>query len=727
MVRLTELERDIQSGTWLQSLTGRLSGEERALVTQAHEYAVSVYGEQLHPGGQRWLDHARGTAGVLGALRLDGESLAAALLLGVDENRETGESIEGRFGAGVAALVRGVATMAPIQALRGRADAQARSSDKAHQLEALRKMLLAMVQDVRVVLIKLADQVQLLRHLATQAVSDARLEAAQDTLELLAPLANRLGVWQLKWELEDLAFRCREPDVYKSIARGLDERRVDREAYIARVVDLLREELRRSGVRAEVAGRPKHIYSIWSKMRRKGAAFDELSDVRAVRVMVDDVKDCYTALGIVHNLWTPIPREFDDYIARPKANDYRSLHTAVVGPDERVLEVQIRTFEMHQHAELGVAAHWRYKESARTDARYDRTVSWLRKILDWREELPEAGDLAETFRAELFEDSVFVLTPQGRVIDLPRGATPIDFAYRVHSELGHRCRGAKVNGQMVPLDHVLSSGQIVEIVAARQGGPSRDWLNPGLGFIRSSRARAKVRQWFHSQAHEQSVATGRASLEKELARLGRTHMRFEDLAAALGYPAVEELFAAQSRGEISVRALTAAARGEVGVHRAPAPGVPGPTSPARSAPAGVLIVGVDRLLTQLARCCKPAPPDEIVGFVSRGRGVTLHRRGCANVPRLPSERLIVAEWGRQDGLSRFAVDVEILGGGHPALMRDVLDILSREKVRVLSSNSIARDLSARLLFTLEVESVIQLERLLKLVAELPGVARARRR
>jgi GTP pyrophosphokinase len=728
MVKLKDLERDFQSDTWLQALTERLQPAERELVERAHERAAAAYDGRLHPSGELWLDHARGAAGVLGALRMDGESLAAALLLGIDaDSTAAGGQMAREFGAAVVALIQGVARMAPIQALRGRADAVVRSSDKVQQLEALRKMLLAMVQDVRVVLIKLADQVQLLRYVATRGASNARYEAAQDTFELLAPLANRMGVWQLKWELEDLAFRCRDPDVYKSIARGLDEKRVDREAYIGTVAALLSAELGRSGIRGEVAGRPKHIYSIWNKMQRKGVAFDDLFDVRALRVVVDDVKDCYTVLGLVHNLWTPIPHEFDDYIARPKANDYRSLHTAVFGPDGRVLEVQIRTRDMHQHAEFGVAAHWRYKESAKVDARFDRTVSWLRKILDWREELGEAGDIAEFFRTRLFDDSVFVLTPQGRAIDLPRGATPIDFAYHVHTDLGHRCRGAKVNGHMVPLDYSLSSGQAVEILATREGGPSRDWLNPSLGFIRSNRARAKVRTWFNSRAHEQTVAAGRAALEKELSRLGRTLMRFEDLAAALHFARVEDMFAAQARGEISARALQAAVRGRAAAAEVPAAGTPSAQAIARGTPGGVLIVGVDRLLTQLARCCKPAPPDEIIGFVTRGRGVTVHRHSCTNVSRLPRERLIFAEWGRQESVTRFPVEVEILAGSHPALMRDVLDILSREKVRVLSSSSSAKELSARISFTLEVESVSQLDHLLGLLKELPGVAQARRR
>jgi GTP pyrophosphokinase len=443
-------------------------------------------------------------------------------------------------------------------------------------------------------------------------------------------------------------------------------------------------------------------------------------------VLVKDVKDCYAVLGLVHQLWTPIPGEFDDYIAKPKANDYRSLHTAVVGPESRVLEVQIRTREMHQHAELGVAAHWRYKEAARADPRFDRRLSWLRNILDWREDLADAAELAESFRGELFDESVYVLTPQGRVIDLPQGATPVDFAYHVHTDLGHRCRGARVDGQMVPLNSTLANGQMVEIVAAREGGPSRDWLNPALGYLHSHRARAKVRQWFNSRALDETIAQGRAALEKELHRLGASGVGLEDLAARLGYARPEDLFAAFLRGEIGARQLQVAVRGE----DRSAPSEPSALHPVgvRSPSAGgVLIVGVDRLLTVLGRCCKPAPPDPIVGFVTRGKGVTVHRQDCSNVRRLPAERLIAAEWGRQSGDVRFAVDIEIEAGSRAELLRDIPDLLSREKVRVLGSRSQARDLSMRAGYTVEITGLNQLHRLLDQIRELPGVLSARRR
>ena len=599
-----------------------------------------------------------------------------------------------------------------------------KTNDRASQLEALRKMLLAMAQDVRVVLIKLADQVQWLRELASKEDADAREDAARETLELFSPLANRLGVWQLKWELEDLAFRCLEPETYRNLARQLDEKRKDRETYIGEVIRILRIELKAAGIEAEVSGRPKHIYSIWRKMQRKGVGLDELFDVRAVRVMVEDVKDCYAVLGIVHNLWTPIPREFDDYIARPKANDYRSLHTAVVGPDSRVLEVQVRTHEMHQHAELGVAAHWRYKEAVKGDPGLDDKISWLRSVLEWKDELADAAELAEYFKTDLFQDMVYVVTPQGRVVDLPRGSTPVDFAYHLHSELGHRCRGAKVNGQIVPLTYALSNGQRVEIIVAREGGPSRDWLNPALGYIKSNRARAKVRQWFNSQQSDEAITHGRAVLDKDLQRLGKTGQNLEELASRLEFGDVNELFAALGRGEVTPRQLQSAVLGEeVPEDKLPVhPAHPRPTA----APSGILIVGVDKLLTVLARCCKPAPPDSIVGFVTRGRGVTVHRADCRNVARLPQERLIASDWGKT-GASKFPVDIEVIAGSHPALMRDILDVFTREKVRVASSTSHNQDLNAKMAFTLEVEGLPQLTRLLGSVRDISGVASARRK
>ena len=725
MVKLADVNRDIASDQWLEALTARMPRAERDLVIRADAWAQQNYAGSVHPTGQSWIDHARSAAGVLGSLRVGGEAVAAMLLLGAPiAARSEHDALNAAFGAAVISLVDGVASMAQIQALRGRNVASPKMNDRASQLEALRKMFLAMAQDVRVVLIKLADQVQWLRELAAGEDTDARESAARETLELFAPLANRLGVWQLKWELEDLAFRCLEPETYRNLAHQIDEKRKNRETYIEEVIRILRAELQGAGIAAEVNGRAKHIYSIWRKMQRKGVGLDDLFDVRAVRVMVEDVKDCYAVLGVVHNLWTPIPREFDDYIARPKANDYRSLHTAVVGPDGKVLEIQVRTHEMHQHAELGVAAHWRYKEAIKGDPALDNKISWLRNVLEWKDELAGAADLAEYFKTDLFQDMVYVVTPQGRVVDLPRGSTPVDFAYHLHSELGHRCRGAKVNGHIVPLTYALSNGQRVEIITAKEGGPSRDWLNPALGYIKTNRARAKVRQWFNNRQLDEAIANGRAVLEKDLQRLGKTGQNLEELAAKLEFAGVNELFAALGRGEVTPRQVQSAALGEEGPQdNLPAHAVQRPKT---LAPSGILIVGVDKLLTVLAKCCKPAPPDGIVGFVTKGRGVTVHRLDCHNVARLPQERLIAADWGKT-GASKFPVDIEVIAGSHPALMRDILDIFTREKVRVASSASHSQDLSAKMTFTLEVEGLPQLARLLASVRNISGVESARRK
>jgi len=724
MVKLTEIDPQEQSERWLDSLTARLPQPERDLVMRAHGWAQQHYPGRAHATGQPWLDHVRAAAGILGSLRVGGEALAAMLLLGAPiATRADRDALQAAFGPSVVSLVEGVASMAQIQALRSKGATGAKSDDRASQLESLRKMFLAMAQDVRVVLIKLADQVQWLRELAPRQ-PDAREDIARETLELFSPLANRLGVWQLKWELEDLAFRCLEPVTYQKLARQLDEKRKDRETYIDEVVRILLAELTSARIAADVSGRPKHIYSIWRKMQRKGVGLNDLFDVRAVRVLVEDVKDCYAVLGIVHNLWTPIPREFDDYIARPKANDYRSLHTAVVGPDSRVLEVQVRTNEMHQHAELGVAAHWRYKESVKSDRSLDDKISWLRNVLEWKDELTDASELAEYFKTDLFQDMVYVVTPQGRVVDLPRGSTPVDFAYQLHTELGHRCRGAKVNGHIVPLTHALSNGQRVEIIAAKEGGPSRDWLNPTLGYIKSNRSRTKVRQWFNVQQLDAAIAHGRAVLEKDLQRLGKTGQNLEALASRLGLSDVNELFAALGRGDVTPRQVQAAVLGEeIPKDKSSVPQAPAlPTT----APEGILIVGVDKLLTMLARCCKPAPPDPIMGFVTRGRGVTVHRADCSNVARLPQERLIAADWGKT-GASKFPVDIEIIAGGNPGLMRDILDVFTREKVRVASSTSFSEELNAKMAFTLEVEGLPQLARILVQVRDISGVASARRR
>ena len=739
-LEVREAARGTRPEDWLAHFEAQRPESERTLLVKAHALAVELYRPSDTVAGAPALAHCRSIAEILHELRLDGETLAAALLAAVPAVRADAEGLIGeRVSPAVARLVDGVGRMDQIRTLRSRVDGAGTSAERGAQLESLRKMLLAMVQDMRVVLIALADETQRLRFVAGQGDANTRSALARETFDVFAPLANRLGVWQLKWELEDLAFRCGDPDTYRSIARQLDEKRRDREEFISEVMARLIGELNAAGIKGEVTGRPKHIYSIYRKLAKKDLTLKELFDIRGVRVLVDDVKDCYAVLGLVHNLWTPLPREFDDYIAKPKPNNYRSLHTAVVGPDGKVLEVQIRTHEMHQQCEYGIAAHWRYKEQGtrggggqrREAAQFDERVAWLRQILEWRDQLGGATDLAEHFRTGLFEDTVYVLTPQGRVIDLPRGSTPVDFAYHVHSDLGHRCRGARVDGRMVPLNHALDNGETVEIVAATTGGPSRDWLNPELGFIHSSRARNKVRQWFNNQNLETSIAQGRQVVEKILQREGATALALDRLAAKLGHAKVDDFLAEVGRSELTNRSIANAVHELVAPTPVEAPSaevvLPTVARPTTRAPGSILVVGVDRLLTGVARCCKPAPPDPIIGFVTKGKGVSIHRRSCANVQRLPAERLIEAQWGADAATGSFAVDVEIEGDADPGLTRELLDVFGRERVRVLAMTARNRDLNARLLFTLEVSSLDHLNRLLTQVRQLPSIASARRR
>jgi GTP pyrophosphokinase len=538
--------------------------------------------------------------------------------------------------------------------------------------------------------------------------------------------------------MEDLSFRYIEPELYKKIAQMLDQKRVERERYISSAIEILRIELEKIGMKAEITGRPKHIYSIWNKMRAKQLDFDQVYDVRALRVIVPTARDCYSVLGIAHDLWEPIPKEFDDYISRPKGNNYQSLHTAVLGPGGRTLEVQIRTEEMHRQAEFGIAAHWRYKESgkaARSDGVFDNKIAWLRELLAWRDEVADGAGWAEKTKRAALDDTIYVLTPQGKVIDLPSGATPVDFAYTLHTDLGHRCRGAKVDGHMVPLDTPLQSGQRVEIVAAKAGGsqplgPSRDWLNPALGFLKSHRARGKVRQWFNAQAHAATVAQGRATVEKEQRREGALQANLEQLAHKLGFAKHDELFAAVARDEVNLRQLQAALRELAGLVSAPKPEIQ-PEKKAKAKPAqdgGLLIVGVDRLMTQLAKCCKPVPPDPVRGFVTRGKGVTVHREDCESMKRLAErspERLIEAQWGPTPG-GAYPVDVLVTAADRQGLLRDIGEALARERINVTAVRTQSRADIAHMRFSFEVADVAQLRRAFAAVKEVAGVIRAGR-
>ena len=726
MVSVVQLHAQNSAAAALDPIAEGLSGQQRALVARALEFAEPLYaGHTLSTGEPVW-PHAVGLGASLASIGLDPAGRAAGVLFAAPKYVGDIEPLREAFGDDVAALAAGVERLYQLRVLT-------RGTQQQHH-EVLRKMVLGMVEDIRVVLIRLASRTQTLRWFAKNPVAE-RTGYARETLDIYAPLANRLGVWQLKWELEDLSFRFLEPDVYKKIAKMLDEKRVEREHYIADAMALLARELQAAGVKAEIAGRPKHIYSIWNKMRSKGLDFSELYDVRALRVIVGSPKDCYAALGVVHDLWQPIPREFDDYISRPKGNMYQSLHTAVIGPGGKTLEVQRRTEEMHRHAEFGVAAHWRYKEAGtatRAEGKFEEKIAWLRELLAWRDEVADSASWAEKTRQAALDDTVYVVTPQGKVVDLPAGSTPIDFAYALHTDLGHRCRGAKVDGHLVPLETPLRSGQRVELVVAKSGGPSRDWLSTERGFAKSPRARQKIRQWFNSEALAETVATGRAMVEKEIKREGGAQAGLDALAARLGFARQDDLYAAVARDEVNLRQLQAALRAKAGAAAPaarPAPRAPAPRRAASAAGgSGVLVVGIDRLLTQLSKCCKPVPPDPIRGFVTRGKGVSIHREDCPSLKRLSEqspERLIEAQWGGKTG-GTYPVDMVVTAGDRPGLLRDLGDALAREHINVTAVRTQSREELAFMRFTFDVADLAQLRRAFASVKNVPGVIRAAR-
>ena len=700
-----------------------------ALIERALAFARPLYeGQALSTGEPMW-PHALGLGASLASIGVDPAAQAAGVLFAVPKMLDDPERLKAEFGEEIAGLAAGVERLYKLRVLT-RASA-------GEQNEILRKMVLGMVEDIRVVLIRLASRTQTLRWFAKNP-SEERKAYARESLDIYSPLANRLGVWQLKWELEDLSFRFIEPELYKKIAQMLDERRIEREQYIANSIDVLSRKLKEAGVQNEITGRPKHIYSIWNKMRAKQLDFAEVHDVRALRVIVPTAPDCYSVLGIVHDLWEPIPKEFDDYISRPKGNNYQSLHTAVIGPGGRTLEVQIRTEEMHRQAEFGIAAHWRYKENrktSRTDSAFDNKIAWLRELLAWRDEVADGANWTERTKKASLDDTIYVITPQGKVLDLPAGSTPVDFAYALHTDLGHRCRGARVDGQMVPLDRSLASGQRVEIVAAKAGGPqplgpSRDWLNPALGFIKSHRARHKVRQWFNAQSLAQTVAHGRAIVEKEQRREGATQANLEQLAQRLGFAKPDELFAAVAREEVNLRQLQTALRGLTGsvAAVAPEPGKGRKTRTRKAGDSGLLIVGVDRLLTQLAKCCKPVPPDPVRGFVTRGKGISVHREDCASLKRLAErspERLIDAQWGAKSDAA-YPVDVLVTAADRQGLLRDIGEALARERINVTAVRTQSRGDLAYMRFSFEVADTAHLRRAIATVKDVSGVIRVGR-
>jgi GTP pyrophosphokinase len=694
---------------------------------QARRLALLASTSARLPAAAPAVERARALVEIVGRLTDDADILMGAtlwpLLSAGVLTREQAAA------AGSSAAQRIATELTRLDALPVVTSRQGTATLPTNQAEALRKMLLAIVTDPRLVLIKLAGQLHLLRE-SRSAPAAERERIARESREIYAPLANRLGVWQLKWELEDWSFRYLEPDNYKLVAGWLAAKRTDRETYIAEVVALLREHLTKAGIVADIAGRPKHIFSIWRKMQRKGLSFDQLYDIRAVRILVNTVADCYAALGIVHGLWPYIPGEFDDYIATPKDNLYRSLHTAVIGPGKLPVEIQIRTSEMHDHAELGVAAHWRYKEGGKSDAAYEQKIVWLRQILEPAERDGESEhDFLERVRTEVFEDRVYALSPRGEVIELPRGATPLDFAYHIHTDLGHRCRGAKVNGRMVPLNQVLQNGDQVEIIAGKQLAPSRDWLVPSLGYLVSQRNRHKVRAWFRKLDEDQNRQQGKHILERELQRLAIHSVTLPDLVGEFGLDNADALYLAIGEGEINTAQITGAIQRRARPQELPSPVARRHTAQPKETP-GITVEGVGDLLSHFARCCGPVPPEPIAGYVTLGRGVSIHRQDCANLRRLQTtsaDRLIAVEWGSAADQT-FPVDVNVRAFDRRGLVRDISAVLADSKINIHAMNTVtnAADGIADMSVTITVHDLQELSRVLARIQGLPNVLSVRR-
>lgn len=670
-------------------------------------------------------------AEILVDLNLDQDALIAAILYrAVREEELPLDTVRDQFGPQVANMIEGVLRMAAIHTQHKSTRAAILGQNET-QGEAVRKMLVAMIDDVRVALIKLAERTCAIRAVK-HAPAARKYKVAREVSDIYAPLAHRLGVGQLKWELEDLSFRYLEPQDYKKIAKLLDEKRLDRQRYIENVQTILQGEVEKAGIQSEIQGRAKHIYSIWRKMKRKSISFSQVYDIRAFRVLVPDVRDCYTVLGIVHSLWRHIPREFDDYIASPKSNGYRSLHTAVIGPEGKVVEVQIRTHAMHEDAELGVCAHWVYKG---TDAKgnshsrgYEEKVNWLRQVLEWHDELGGIEEMVEELGADVETDRIYVLTPEGHVVDLARGGTPIDFAYKIHTDIGHRCRGAKVNGRIVPLNHQLKIGDQVSVLTGRDASPSRDWLNPDLGYVHSNRARAKIRHWFKSLDRDQNLAEGRAMLMRELQRFNLPKLDMDIVATRVNYANADDMYAAIGAGDLRLMQVVHAAESLANPGRPDEIQVGEVTEHKTSG--DLIIHGVGNMLTSIANCCKPVPGDPVVGFITLGRGVSIHRQDCVNLLQLKSrepERIIEVTWG---GRSRrtYPVDITILAYDRTGLLRDIMMIMANANLNVTSVNTLSnKDASqADMKLTLEIEDIDALGKVMAQLSKIPNVADVRR-
>ncbi|MBN2117067.1 MAG: bifunctional (p)ppGpp synthetase/guanosine-3',5'-bis(diphosphate) 3'-pyrophosphohydrolase [Anaerolineales bacterium] len=726
----------------LEQLPENYTLTERELIQRAYRVAEEAHQDQKRHSGEPYINHCLAVASILADLHVPPEVIAAGLLHDtVEDTSVTLNDLKKDFGETIAVLVDGVTKLTNLprvsrddqhaEKLNGNngtepSDASANDGTLGRKQdlvsETLRKTFLAMGDDVRVVIIKLADRLHNMRTLGFMP-EPKRKRIAKETLDIFAPLANRLGIWQIKWELEDLGFRYLNPEKYKEIAEQIQERRPDREVQIEAIKAILSELLESHHIQAEISGRPKHIYSIYKKMTQKGKPFDLVRDVRAVRLIVPDVPSCYAALGVIHTHWRPIPGEFDDYIAAPKDNFYQSLHTAVIYDDKRPLEVQIRTTEMHENAEYGIAAHWRYKEGTHRDKSYEQRINWLRNMMEWRTDVNDAQEFLEGMKSDVFQDRVYVFTPRGDIIDLSAGSTPIDFAYHVHTDIGHRCRGARVNGKLVPLYQELKTGDQVEILTAKRGGPSRDWLNPNLGLVKTQRARSKIKAWFKKQEDEQNLAQGRATLERELQRLGITNINFEKMARELGFKIPDEMFIALGNGDLAVNKVIkhlSEAEETADILEATIP--PQETKLSTDA---VEVVGLKGLLFTMARCCNPMPGDQIVGYITRGRGATIHRQDCPNIlRRKDTERLLQVDWGKVE--RTFPVHITVKAYDRQGLMGDISTLLQAENVNIADVSINFNRTVADIKLVVEIRDLAQLSRVLTRIESLPNVLEAQR-
>ena len=687
-------------------------------VERAFDLAVDAHASQVRASGEPYVTHPIASAQILADLGIDPVAVTAALLHDVPEDTEYSlADVEDRFGPEVAHLVDGVTKLSKFST----------HSHEQQQAENIRKMFLAMADDIRVVLIKLADRLHNMRTLGALAI-EKQQRIARQTMEIYAPLAERLGIWQMKWELEDLAFKALEPEAFRELARQLDTRRKGRESYIERAIEELRPRLADAGIEAELQGRPKHIYSIWKKMQRKSAEFGEIYDVYAIRLLVDEVRDCYAALGIVHALWRPIPGQFDDYIAVPKNNLYQSLHTAVIALDGKPLEIQIRTHAMHQVSEVGIAAHWRYKEGSKAERDYDAKLAWLRQLMEWQRDVSEsdATEFVEGIKLDIFQDQVFVFTPRGDIKDLPAGATPLDFAYRIHTDIGHRTIGAKINNRLVPLDYRLKNGDIVEIVTTKgEHGPSRDWLN----IVRTSHAREKIRQWFKKKDRAENIVHGRESLERELRRLARTSIqavgldRIADVAKTYQQESVDDFYAAIGYGAISAQQVVI----RLGVLDDGETSLPTIAPPQPPRTGGVRVKGVGDLLVRFAKCCHPIPGDPIQGFITRGKGITVHLMSCPTVlNEREVSRLIDVEWEAAPAQT-YPIAIRVEAYDRTGLLSDITQVMAENKVNILAANvGVNPDHTAVVAMTIQIASVAQLAKVLGRVEQLKDVISAQR-